>query len=283
MNKQSTIIIIVLLVLGLLGVYMLVSNDQEKPETDTSQTAVEQNGEQAMEIDLFDPINFLPKAPESAINYNLTSASVNYAVQKRFFDKPDAEVVGSTDNVAGLGWYNEDNSAFALAAHLDFGSIVSDNTTRDSDVLGLFKDSNILIMADVEEEDALILDTEVQLQVPVLLTINGIQRNVVFDVTATLTEEDFTAVGETSILMSDFGINPPSLAEVYTVDDETILSFDVEGVADVQAMMEETSAIEEEDVMTDDENTIEEDEIVEDNTTMEVENDELMEEEPIEE
>ena len=236
MNKQSTIIII-LIILGLVGAYLLISNGQNNGTDQTSQadSAVVEDAMEAVDKGE----SMMMEAPEGATSYDLSSATVSYTAQKRFLEKEDAEVVGTTSAVTGSGWLDAVNNAFYFMANLEFTDLATDSPKRDADVAaGFFDDTAVSITVNVEEEAGLVLGEEVTLEVPVLLNINGVERSEIFEVTTTVTEEGYAASGSSSIMMSDFGINPPSLLNVYTVDDEIELSFDIEGSALEALMME---------------------------------------------
>jgi polyisoprenoid-binding protein YceI len=57
------------------------------------------------------------------------------------------------------------------------------------------------------------------------LTVREVTQPVTFDVTVAGTPDEFTGEAETTILMSDFGIGPISIAGILNTEDEIKLSF----------------------------------------------------------
>lgn len=73
---------------------------------------------------------------------------------------------------------------------------------------------------------------EVSFQVAGDLTVREVTNPVVFDVTATLNGDTITGVATTEFLMSSFGVDPPRMANLFTVGDDTVIR--VEFVAQAQ-------------------------------------------------
>lgn len=249
MKNQNSIIIIILIVLAGLGFY-LVSSNSPSTDSEMADTSTTISAEESM-MEKTDPTMVESKmmAPETATTYMLTDSTVSYSVQKRFFQKEDDVVTGTTNNVIGEGWYDSETNSFYLEAALDFDDLETDSPKRDDDILPLFSDTAIEVIVRADEEEGVVMGQEFNLELPVMLVINGVERSEIFDVTGTLTEEGFTASGTTSILMSDFNVNPPSLIEVFSVDDEMEISFEVSGIAKETNAMENDTTVEEDDMM----------------------------------
>lgn len=239
MNNKNTIIIIFLLVLGLIGTGFLVRN-MSTSTTDDSEVAVETSveaPEDAMEAEeSMEAMMEVPEMTETALNFENFSGEVNYSVQKRFFSKADDVVTGTAEDVSGSGWFDPETGSFYVEAELDFTDLATDNAKRDEDILPIFETTEIMIKASAEEDERIVLGEEVTIDVPVMLTINGVTRSEVFEVTTTVTETSFEASGSAPLVMSDYEIVAPSLIEVFSVDDSFEVSFDVSGEA--AAMME---------------------------------------------
>lgn len=236
MNKQNTIIIIILLLLGVLGIYLLISNAPDTDFANKDSTKESTQSENTSKIDETEDItkddsimDVLNKAPKNAVKYKISEGTVSYVAQKRFLSSTDTEVIGSTDELRGSGWFDFNTNSFAAVIQLDFSTLSTDNQVRDAEVLKMFKDTNISVQLSVEDEDSFLLDEEVELDVPVILTVNGVSRSEIFTVTVTVSENEFVASGTTSILMSEYGIEPPNSSGVYTVDDALELTFDIVG------------------------------------------------------
>lgn len=232
-NKQYLLILIALLVLGGLGFYFVTSNsetDPLKPENTVTDTMQVVETQPVVEGKTMDPelALYIERAPEGAMVYEITSGSTDYTAQKRFLQKEDAVVTGTTEDVYGYGWINKETGALNLHAEVSLVALVTDSPQRDKDVLGMFEDPSATL--DMDLESSTIVDgEEFSLETPATLVINGFEKEVTVAVSGTVVGEEFDATGTFTILMSDFGITPPSLAGVFTVDDEIVVDFDVNG------------------------------------------------------
>jgi polyisoprenoid-binding protein YceI len=56
------------------------------------------------------------------------------------------------------------------------------------------------------------------------LTIREITKPVVFDVKAILNGSTVTATATTAFLMSEFGVDPPAMGNLFTVGDNTVVT-----------------------------------------------------------
>lgn len=166
--------------------------------------------------------------PVTATNYAFTSATIKYQVTKRWLTKPITDVVGVSSAITGNGWFDKVAKKGFVTASLDFSSLQTDTPKRDADVLKMLKASGINVEANFSEL-ALNLG-ENKVLVPVKIAFNGVFRSVDFETTVTLAEDgSVTAVGTATQKISDFGITPPNMAGLYTVDDAVVLSFEVVG------------------------------------------------------
>lgn len=236
-NKQYLLILIALLVLGGLGFYFVTSNSESDP-LEPENTAVDSTRESTTVVDTAPVVEekvmspeltlFIERAPEGAMVYEITTGSTEYVAQKRFLQKEDSVVTGSTEDVSGYGWIVKETGALNLHADVDLVALATDSPQRDKDVLGMFEETSATL--DIELASSNIVDgEEFSLETPATLIINGFEKEVTVAVEGTVVEEDFDATGTFTILMSDFGITPPSLAGVFTVDDEIVVNFSVSG------------------------------------------------------
>lgn len=267
MNKKVLIpiIIIALLIPAYLLVNNLTSSENEPAEIEEN-IPLDKSDQAMMDSGLEDTLGVFESSevPVGAYKYVLTNSTASYVAQKRFFEREDLEVVGTTENVAGAAWFEPENQDLYLEAEVGLESLSTDSSQRDSDVQSLFTNKVASIVV-LPSGIANTITTGEAFNIPVTaqVTINGVTQDVEFQVEGTVTENSFTATGEASIAMSDFGIESPSLLNVFTVDDEIALRFDVEGVGfeSSDAMMEsddammEEDAMENEDAMMEDENS----------------------------
>ncbi len=166
--------------------------------------------------------------PVDAMMYVFTGGStVSYTAKKMLLNHEEA-VVGVTEAVSGGGWYSPFEKTLYVGAFVDLSKMKTDSEKRDEDVLQLFTDTLATFIVD-KANVSITPGNNFDLQIPGSLTINGVEKQVVFNVTGVLTDNEFNAKGETTVLMSDFGITPPSLANVFTAGDEVIINFTITG------------------------------------------------------
>ena len=65
---------------------------------------------------------------------------------------------------------------------------------------------------------------EVSFQLAGDLTVREITQPVVFDVKATLQGDTITGTATTAFLMSQFGVDPPAMGNLFTVGDNTVVT-----------------------------------------------------------
>lgn len=228
-NKNNIIIIISLLILAGFGAFFLLNRSSVTNQAEDTMV-LDTVGEGSMEV-VNDDLGMEVKikdAPEGAYSYNITEGSASYVAQKRFLTKEDAVVTGTTADVTGEGWFDPETGALFLRGDVALATLVSDSEQRDKDLMGMFKAPTAVLVLD-QMQSAISLNEGFTLDLPVKLVVNGIEQTVDFNITGVVTETQFTATGNATVNISDFGMNPPALLEVYTVDDAIELKFDVTG------------------------------------------------------
>ncbi|MCA9308310.1 YceI family protein [candidate division WWE3 bacterium] len=237
MNKKALTYIIPLLVLvpaGLL-VYNLMTQKNEPAQVAITNIDTEKpNGDDAMmlketpELTLDDLGVFNADVPASANRYVVSSGSATFVAQKRFLQKEDDEVVGTTEDVKGAGWFDAATGDSYFKTEVGLAKIPTDSPNRDADIQKtLFAVKIASFEFDSTGVEGTLEEGLVDTNVTGTLTINDTPQQVTFAVTGELTNETFTAEGTTTIKISDFGLTVPSLANVYTVDDEVEITFEV--------------------------------------------------------
>lgn len=233
MNKNNLIIVGLLILVLAVGGYTLLNQNgaatDERTEEITSNTDAMagktednlNNSQTVAEVES-------PAAPESANEYVITSGNANYIVMKRFFSRPNEEVTGTSQEVEGTGWFDPESGQGYLNVNLDMATVKTNNNTRDSDVMKMFGDNTaISFVANISNTD-IVMGEQFTAEVPGTLTVYGNQKDVVFNVTGEITEEGLTAQGTSEgHKISDFGLEPPSLINVFTVDDDIDFTFNI--------------------------------------------------------
>lgn len=147
---------------------------------------------------------------------SISSGTVSYTVQKGWLSKPSETVVSSTSSVNGS--VKIDVSTASVEASIDPATLNSGSGGRDKDAAGMLG-AKITISGSGIALDANLANLN--------LTINGTTLSVPFTVSIEKTGDSYKASGSANILMSSFGINPPSAIGIYNVMDETVISFDI--------------------------------------------------------
>jgi len=156
--------------------------------------------------------------------YTISSGSqISYTVQKEFFSKPTEPVTGTTNDVTGELSINSEDKTISIKAAVNPLSLDSGSRARDSEVRGEF-DGRIL----VELENFKFENSEnVSFTAPVKLTINGVSKALDFTIIGSISSEELIFKGSSSINMTDFNVNPPSILGIYSVNDVAVVSFDL--------------------------------------------------------
>jgi len=156
-------------------------------------------------------------------------------VQKEFFSKPTEEVTGSTEDVVGTVFVN-DNGTVSVFAKIDSQSFLSGNDERDEYVRGQFGQAIEISVDSYELNGGL---DEISATVPVVLTINDVSKTINFDFVAIISEDFVDASGSAEISMTEFGVGPASFVGVYEVNEVATISFDIVAMPEAPESEEE--------------------------------------------
>lgn len=201
--------------------------DGDKMMADDSMAADDSD---SMMMDAMDAMDAM-EAPEGATVYMITEGTASYTVQKEWLEKPVESVTGTTEDVGGQGWLSADDGSLYVMANADLAGLVTGSAARDKDVAAMWDKSTVATLMLELDTSTITLGEEFTLEAPAMLTINDVEQEVTFAVTGTVTEEGFTATGTGDILITDFGVTPPTVAGLYGVADEASVSFEVTGQA----------------------------------------------------
>ncbi len=167
-----------------------------------------------------------------------TGSTVSYLVDEEFFagalsklgiKAGLADVVGSTQAVEGQLALNLDDLSAPLGGNhftVDLTTLKTDQDRRDNWILGNGPEFNKYPLAEFTATDisgipaAYNPGETIEFQLSGDLTIREVTKPVTFDVSATIDGDTLSGVATTRLLMSDFGIAPPSFANTLTVEDE---------------------------------------------------------------
>jgi predicted lipoprotein with Yx(FWY)xxD motif/polyisoprenoid-binding protein YceI len=161
-------------------------------------------------------------------------SEVSYEVGETFLgDNRFATAIGVTPQVEGkiMGDLANPRSVVLGPVEVDISQFKSDSDRRDNKIRSDFLESAEFPIATFEPTaiegvpDAYTEGEPVNMLVTGDLTIKETTQPVTFEVTTQLEEGILTGEATTTILMSDFGVGPISIAGILETEDEVILTF----------------------------------------------------------
>lgn len=219
MNSRIFLVLALVVVGGGIFAYSYVQQDMTTPSVgentgspSSSQAAVEAVVSTETEV--------------SGDAYRISDESlVRYHAQKRWLKKPTEVVDATNTDVSGTVYFDtEQSSLTGLVVTIDSQSFVSGSGMRDADVKKMFSENiTIRLSESIAVTDTASFNGSVELDV----MINGVTKRVPFTTTASVVDGVITAKGEGSIMLGDFGIDAPSVLNLYTVDEKLGVSFDI--------------------------------------------------------
>ena len=162
-------------------------------------------------------------------------SEARYRAQEVLVGRGANEAVGRTSNVSGAIQVEADGAIAADQSRIivDLTSLQSDSSTRDNYI----KRSTLRVS---EFPNAVFVVTSAPgLPVPLPtsgtaafelmgdLTVRGVTRPTTWQATATFAERDVTGSATTTVLMTDFGMTPPRVGSVVSIEDSVKLELDV--------------------------------------------------------
>ncbi len=258
--KTHTLRLFTLVLLAMLAVSACAAGDpapaadstSPQPAATTAPAAVEPTEEAAAAQPADAPAVEAPAAAGGQRTFAIDPANtvVSYEVDEEFGS--DAlnrlgvaagltKTVGRTSAADGALTMNFDGTAPQLVDAnftVDISTLTSNQRMRDGRIRDQWLESGRFPTAtftatEIENAPAAYSEgDEVTFQVAGDLTVREVTNPVVFDVTATLAGDAITGVATTAFLMSSFGVDPPRMANLFTVGDNTVIR--VEFVAQAQ-------------------------------------------------
>jgi polyisoprenoid-binding protein YceI len=164
-----------------------------------------------------------------AAEYTVTEGVATYTVPETLRGL-EAEAVGRTESVTGTI-----EPSGSLEVTVDLLSLQSDQPRRDGRVREMFAVSPEAIFT----TDTLALPSEVQVNqvVPLTvdgsLTINEVTREVTWAAEARVVEDAIEVAGEIDIVLTDYGVTPPTIGGIVEVEDAAHLEIVIRAEATV--------------------------------------------------
>jgi polyisoprenoid-binding protein YceI len=178
-----------------------------------------------------------PAAPEAAASrvfvIDSAQSSVEYAVDEVFLsENRPYRAVGVTNAIEGEFQVAADGAIAGEVTRMrvDLRTLKSDSPRRDNAIRGRWLESDTYPYADFVSTDALDLPTdyaegdEVTFTLVGDMTVRDVTKSVTWVVTGVLQDGVVTGQATTSIVMSDFGFDPPNIANMIKVEDKADLT-----------------------------------------------------------
>lgn len=177
-----------------------------------------------------------PAAPDGGAAYAAVAeeSSVSYAVGETFLGQDlNVTAVGSTSTVSGAINVNADGTIAPSVIQVDLSTLKSDEDRRDNRVRQALDTRNYPLatyaISGAVGDPVLAEGETVQIELEGQMTIKGTERPLVFTGTARLSGNALTLDVESTFLMTDFGVTPPSIAGFVSVRDETTVHVKLTG------------------------------------------------------
>tara|TARA_B100001167_G_C16723017_1_gene282130 strand:- start:262 stop:876 length:615 start_codon:yes stop_codon:yes gene_type:complete len=195
--KTSTILII-LIIIGA-GFYFYQNNDRTTSQVQNKIT----DNQEAEEV--------VNGGEETSVD-----GEVSYTAQKVFFSKPTEQVTGTSSDLSGDISYTD--GVLNAMVSIDTESIATDSEGRDKDVVELLGST---IQAEIND---VATEFPFNKEIMVDITIAGVTNTAPFQITGMLAENEIVLDATGSVNISDFGLDAPGNPNIYSVEDEIILS-----------------------------------------------------------
>ena len=169
---------------------------------------------------------------ESKASYEVDEEFLAGAADMLGIQPGRGKTVGSTDQVSGQLTLDFSGAPQITSGEfqVDISTLKSDQNRRDNRIRTEWLQSATFPVASFKAtglQNAPASYTEgeeVTFQLAGALTVREITQPVVFDVKATLQGDTITGTATTAFLMSQFGVDPPAMGNLFTVGDNTVVT-----------------------------------------------------------
>lgn len=153
-----------------------------------------------------------------------TQSEASYAVDETFLgQRLDVTAVGRTSALAGA-IVLQDGVIQPSTVEVDLTTLRSDQSRRDNQVQRVLDTRNhpraVFRIEGAEGDPVLTEGQEVPIRLKGTMTIKGVDRPLTFAGKARLEGGVLTLTAEATFAMTDFGVNPPNIANFVAVEDE---------------------------------------------------------------
>ena len=177
-----------------------------------------------------------PASADGTAYYVDTSRSeASYAVDETFLgQRLDVTAVGRTAALSGA-IVLQDGVIRPSTVEVDLTTLRSDQSRRDNQVQRVLDTRNhpkaVYRIEGAEGDPVLTEGQEVPIRLTGTMTIKGVDRPLTFEGTAKLADGTLTLTAQATFAMTDFGVDPPNIANFVAVEDEVTVSVTFVGQA----------------------------------------------------
>ena len=175
-------------------------------------------------------------APAPAATFSILSeeSEARYRAQEELANVGATEAVGRTNAIIGQILFGEDGLPLACSRFdVDLRTLQSDNARRDNYLYNntleteRFPLATFVLSAVEGLEQPLAEGEETTFTLIGNLTVHGVTKLVAWEATATLDEDTLRGTAATAFDMPDFGIEPPVVGPVVSLDERVALEVDI--------------------------------------------------------
>jgi polyisoprenoid-binding protein YceI len=193
------------------------------------------------------PVPSMPAAPANArslarfdstrVDLVAGGSEARYRAQETLSGRGFNEAVGRTSGVQGAIVLGGDGSVVADQSKIsvEMTTLTSDSSTRDNFIkrntlqTSQYPTAELTITSVPGLPMPLPTSGTVSFQLVGDLTVHGVTRPTTWDATATFADTEVTGTATTTVLISDFGMEPPKAGPVLSIEDSIKLELDVKG------------------------------------------------------
>ncbi len=162
------------------------------------------------------------------------TSTARYRAQEELQGLGDTEAVGETQAIVGTLYLDESGTPLACSRiDVDLRTLQSDEARRDNYLYDNTLETGTYPLATFVATDVVDLGAgladgeETVFHLRGNLTIHGETRQVVWEITAIRDGDQINGTGTTNFDMPDFGIEPPTVGPVVSLDENVALEIDV--------------------------------------------------------
>lgn len=172
-------------------------------------------------------------APASAFTIVSEESEVRYIAEEELRGRGAVTAVGKTSAFIGQILFDADGKPMACSRFdADLRTLTSDESRRDNYLYGNVLETETyplttFILTEVQGLDGAIGEEEVNIRLIGNLTIRDQTKLVAWDAKVSVKDDTMTGTATLSFEMPDFGITPPKVGPVISLDETLVLEVDI--------------------------------------------------------